>query len=357
MKPLFSNRKSTTVIGVMSGTSLDGLDIAVCNFIFENNKWAFEILKSDTIKYDSNWIKYLGTAHKLSATDLISLHNKYGRFIGLEINKFIYKLGQPVDLIASHGHTVFHQPERGITFQVGNGTTIAEVTGIPTISDFRTTDVGLGGQGAPLVPIGDKLLFSDYDFCLNLGGFANISFEKDEKRIAYDICPVNIVLNLFAEKKGLLFDKDGLLGKTGIINDGLYKELNRLNYYLTDPPKSLGREWVEKYFLPLLKKSDLNFDDKIRTVYEHIAFQLGNSLHPKRKVLITGGGSFNTFLIDRIKKYTKSEIVLPPPQLIDYKEALIFAFLGLLKTRGEVNCLASVTGAVKDSSCGVIYIP
>lgn len=342
------------VIGVMSGTSLDGLDIAAIDFQFKNNKWEFQLIAATTIPYSTNWLKTLKNAPTLSGEKLMELHSEYGNFTGKQINEFIQKTNLKPELIASHGHTIFHQPEKNFTLQIGNGAEIAAVTKTKTVADFRVADIALGGQGAPLVPAGDKQLFSDFEYCLNLGGFANISFDKNNSRVAFDICPVNIVLNYFAEKRGLPFDKNGELGKQGKLNSELLQELNNLEFYSKNPPKSLGREWVENILLPVLvnfKTSDL---DKIRTIYEHIAIQISR-VGKTGKILITGGGAYNSFLIERIKGLSQLEIIIPSKEIIDFKEALIFAFLGVLKIENIINCYASVTGAINDSSCGVIF--
>lgn len=353
MKHLFGN--SVTAIGVMSGTSLDGLDITAVEFNRSENQWNFRILAAETIKYSTEWEEKLGTAHNLPGEKLIELHNEYGHFTGKQINSFMKHNRIIPGFIASHGHTVFHQPEKGFTFQIGNGASIAAETGITTVSDFRTADVLAGGQGAPLVPVGDRLLFAEYEACLNLGGFANVSYEQNKKRIAFDICPVNFVLNNLALKLGKLFDENGNLGRTGKIDENLLKKLNNLEFYKQQPPKSLGREWMDKCFFPILNESETPVTDKLRTIYEHIAIQIAGSVPSSGKMLITGGGAFNSFLTELIDRYAKCKIVIPSPEIIDYKEALIFAFLGLLRLSGEINCYASVTGAEHDSSTGVVY--
>ena len=368
-------------VGLMSGTSLDGLDLVAIKFWQTGKTWNFHIEAAETVTYSNEWKNRLKNAPTVSGVELIQLHTEYGRFLGNETKRFITENNFEPDLIASHGHTIFHQPEKGFTFQAGNGFEIAVVTGITTIADFRSGDVALCGQGAPLVPVGDRLLFSENEFCLNLGGFANISFEKNGKRIAFDICPVNIVLNHFAEKHGFAFDKNGELGRKGKVNDVLLKKLNQLDFYKNAPPKSLGREWVEQIFMPLLDQSDISEEDKLRTVCEHIAQQIseiatvrsegkgkeeggggggGEGKEEDRsegggRMLVTGGGVFNTFLIELITKQIKVELAIPSNEIINFKEALIFAFLGVLKYRGEINCLASVTGAKCDSSAGIMY--
>jgi anhydro-N-acetylmuramic acid kinase len=229
---------------------------------------------------------------------------------------------------------------------------------LPVVYDFRSGDVALGGQGAPLVPIGDKLLFPEYDFCLNLGGFANISYEYKGRRIAYDICPVNIVMNAIAERSGKAYDENGDMAREGMLSHYLLTELNQLGFYKMPPdsPKSLGKEWVIKNINPLLEQYDLADNDLLHTFCEHIAYQVGKSLKGKSKgkLLITGGGAYNSYLLDRMKEHITHDIVLPAKTTIEYKEALLFAFLGVLRTRNEVYCLKSVTGASRDSSGGVI---
>ncbi len=339
----------------MSGTSLDGMDLAACDFELKDSKWHFEIVEAETVSYSQEWETRLMKAPSLSGVELTELHSKYGEFVGKTVDHFMKRTGFSPDLIASHGHTVFHQPEKGFTLQIGNGAEIAAKTQITTIADFRMGDVALGGQGAPLVPIGDEHLFPEYDFCLNLGGFANVSYREDEKRIAYDNCPVNIVLNFYAQKLGIPYDKDGATGATGRIHLPLLNKLNKLSYYSQLPPKSLGREWVEKEFFPLVESFPIPGPDKLRTIYEHIAIQIAKISSDNGKLLITGGGAYNSFLIERIKTLSSLEVTLPDPRIIEYKEALIFAFLGVLRIQNKINCLSSVTGASKDSSCGIIF--
>ncbi|MGE0089226.1 MAG: anhydro-N-acetylmuramic acid kinase [Bacteroidales bacterium] len=345
-------------IGIMSGTSLDGLDIVWVQFE-KNNLWNFKIKKSTTIKYSSELSSKLLYANQLTGLDLVKLSKDFGRFIGTNVNDFIKDFDCKIDFIASHGHTVFHQPDKGITLQIGDGNEIVTTTGLQTICDFRSLDVALGGQGAPLVPIGDRHLFADFDFCINIGGFANISFEKDNKRLAYDICPANIVLNHLVKPIGHEFDKDGEIARSGNFCKELYQELNELDYYELSFPKSLGREWLEGNFFPVLDKYDITTDDKLNTVCYHIANQIVKStnLFQSGKILITGGGAYNSYLIELIKNKSKHQLVIPDKQIVEYKEALIFAFLGLLKINNQINCMASVTGAQRDSCCGVIYNP
>jgi len=350
-------------LGIMSGTSLDGLDLALCNFKLNNNNWEFEIEKAVTIEYDKEWKFKLENATHLSGYQLIELHRRYGEYIGLQVNGFLSTCKSKPSIISSHGHTVFHEPHNKLNFQIGDGSSIAATTGITTVSDFRSLDINLGGQGAPLVPIGDELLFGEFDFCINLGGFANIShFNNNNNRVAYDICPVNIVLNALAGQLHCAFDKDGELGRSGKVDLQLLDNLNKIYYYTQKPPKSLGKEWLEKFVNPIINDNSLSIIDKLRTFYEHVAFQIDNSLkieYTSRgispKVLLSGGGAFNKFLIELIANKSNLDIVIPNKIVIEYKEALIFALLGVLRMHNQVNCLKSVTGAQYDNCGGQIF--
>ena len=267
------------------------------------------------------------------------------------------------DLIASHGHTVFHKPDEGVTLQIGNGKELAERTGIRVVNDFRSEDVSKGGQGAPLVPIGDRDLFYAYDACLNLGGIANISFTEisTQKRIACDISPCNLPLNHLSQKLGQPYDSMGLLARGGDIDDTLLSQLNSLRYYKQQAPKSLGKEWITEEFLPLLDSSELNIFDILASTTQHIACQISDfitdNLKPGSRLLVTGGGAYHTFLIEKIKDNCGVRLVIPNKKIIEYKEALIFAYLGILKIRGEINVLSTVTGASEESSSGIIHNP
>ena len=349
------------IIGTMSGTSLDGLDIAYCTFVFSNNQWTFEINSASTVRFLPKFQNKLATATQLSGLELMKLHNELGNFIGEAINGFIQKNNiniSSIDSISSHGHTIFHQPNINLTTQIGNGANISSITKIPVICDFRSSDIALGGQGAPLVPIGDKTLFSEYDYCINLGGIANVSFEEDNERIAFDICPVNIVLNKLSLELGKPYDENGNLAQSGKIDNNLLNSLNNLNYYKNSNPKSLGIEWIENEIFPIINSSTISIKNKLATFVEHIAIQISKNINTtNKKILLSGGGTFNGFLVKRIKANTNNEIIVPSKQIIDFKEALIFAFLGVLRLRKEVNCLQSVTGATQNNIGGCIYHP
>ncbi len=358
------NPKNISAIGLMSGTSLDGLDIVLAQFSKSENKdWQFQIKHSKTISYSPKWLKKLTDAPNSTAEEITKLNTQYGSYLGEQVNTFCndFKISKnSIHLIASHGHTVFHNPKENYTLQIGSGANIAAETQIKTICDFRTTDVALKGQGAPLVPIGDLHLFKNYAACINLGGFSNISTKVNNTITAYDICPVNIVLNHYSNKLGHAYDNKGELAKLGSINQELLTKLNELPYYKLQAPKSLGREWVENNFLPISDKANLQTKDILNTLTHHMATQIANQLNTlpnKATSLFTGGGSFNTFLIEQIKQRTHCEIKIPSNTIINYKEALIFAFLGVLRNYEQINTLNSVTGATKNNIGGCIYLP
>ncbi len=348
------------VIGVMSGTSLDGIDLCYCQFEHIDEKWHFEIKKSTTIPYTQSWFQQLDQACYASALDLIKLDHDYGSLIGQTVLEFITKHNLQPDFIASHGHTVFHQPKHHYTLQIGKGSHIVKEVQIPVINDFRILDMAYGGQGAPLVPVGDELLFSQYDYCVNLGGFANLSFQDNSgKRVAYDVCPCNMPLNILSQELGKSYDKNGLFAKKGTVNHPLLNQLNDLPFYTRKGAKSLGKEWFESDFFPIIQSFDLSVYDKLATVTAHIAHQLSQSIIKKEntKVLLTGGGAFNHYLISLLKHHHKADFVIPDKEIVNYKEALIFAFLGVLRFRNEINIYHSVTGSEKDTSSGVIWYP
>lgn len=348
-------------LGLMSGTSLDGLDIAYCVFEEKNNIWNWSILQAETIPYPVSLKKRIEQVFHGTAYEYAQLHADLGKYIGEQVNLFVQKhhiSKQQIDLISSHGHTIFHQPQLRFTSQIGCGATIAAITGIKTVCDFRTTDVAKGGQGAPLVPIGDQMLFSGYDAFLNLGGFANISFQRDKKYLAFDICPVNFVLNHYSAQIGQLYDDGGKVAKKGKINQNICLQLDKLDYYAQEGQKSMGREWVDLNILPVLDQID-DVEDILATFVEHISKQITGVLKKYQisSVLISGGGTFNTFLIEQIQKKTTCNLQIPDKQVVNYKEALIFAFLGLLRVEEKTNILSSVTGASTDSVGGAVYLP
>lgn len=348
--------KEYYVTGLMSGTSLDGLDI--CHVRFEFPSLKFEIIETKTLAYSDEWVFRLKNSIHLTARELVKLDMDYGFYMGQKVNEFIREnhIGR-TDLIASHGHTVFHRPDEGYTLQIGNGAAVCAETRIRTVCDFRAQDVALGGQGAPLVPIGDEMIFGGFDACLNLGGFSNISFRKPTGRIAFDISPMNIVLNRLAEKSGEKYDQDGNSARNGTVSISLLEELNALDYYRKPPPKSLGIEFCIDMIFPRIENSSDKVEDLLATFTEHFAVQISKILNENqiKNVLVTGGGAKNKFLLERLKSMTGTEILIPDEKTVDFKEALIFALMGVLKCENQVNVLSSVTGAKKNHSSGIIY--
>nr|WP_315233423.1 anhydro-N-acetylmuramic acid kinase [uncultured Flavobacterium sp.] len=351
-------KEKYTIIGVMSGTSLDGVDLAHIVFTVKNNKWDFQILESETVSYSIDWLNKLKIAVGFSEAALVKLNQDYTQLLAGIISDFIEKYEiKNLDAVCSHGHTILHQPQNGFTLQIGNLPEIATLINQTVVCDFRVQDVQLGGQGAPLVPIGDRILFSEYEYCMNLGGFSNVSFEQNNKRIAFDISPVNTVLNFYANQLGLDYDDKGSISRTGICNKDLLNELNALDFYQKKHPKSLGFEFVKETVLPIIEKYSIPIEDKLHTFTEHVALQIALALPNKNgSLFITGGGAYNDFLIERIQYHLpKMKLIIPSAKILEFKEALIFALLGVLKLRGEINVLSSVTGAKTDHSSGVIY--
>ena len=354
--------ESYSLIGLMSGTSGDGLDLAHCHFEFQKGGWSYEILQTETRPFPDALGKALGESHLLSGLELSLLDVNFGQWMGEQVKAFCLERQVKPMAVASHGHTVFHQPEKGLSLQIGNGWALHQASGEKVIADFRMLDVQLGGQGAPLVPIGDRLLFSQIDFCINLGGISNLSLEKNGQRIAFDCSPFNLLLNQEALKLGSPYDKDGAWARSGALDTPLLEELNGLPFYSLHGAKSLGRESIEQLFIPLIEKRGLPPKDNLRTLVEHYAIQIAalirtHSSKATPSVLLTGGGAYNRYFVERLDHQLRQNWVQveATKELIEFKEALIFAFLGVLRLRGEANALASVTGASRDSSGGAIY--
>ena len=347
-----------TVLGVMSGTSLDGIDLALVYFE-KKESWNFKIIQAETIPYPNHWLTRLQKLTQLKLDDLRDLDAAYTNYLAKVIKEFLKKYPtEKLDFISSHGHTALHQPQQGITYQIGNLPQLATTLNHPVICDFRVADVALRGQGAPLVPGGEVHLFTDYVACVNLGGFANITQLNQQPTIAYDITAVNVVLNTLAQKQGKPYDKNGAIAASGKLIDSLFQELNALAFYFSLPPKSLGLEWVKSTIVPLLDQyHQESIADLLHTYTVHCANQIAKQLPRRGNVLFTGGGAFNSFLMEKIKVFSSCAIVLPEAELIEYKEALIFAFLGVLRDLQLDNCLASVTGAKHNHCSGNIFMP
>ena len=359
-----SEKKTTRILGMMSGTSLDGLDMALCEFGKSSGNWTFRILHTAFTPYGPGMRSRLQGAISLPAHQLLAFHEEYGNWLGVQASKMLRDAGVPVHAIASHGHTVHHRPEEGFTFQLGAPQQVALVTECATVGDVRSLDVALGGQGAPLVPVGDRLLFGQYRFCLNLGGISNLSFERDGRRIAFDIGVANMLLNHLCLPLGMDYDKNGALARRGVVAPHLLEALDSLPYYDKPFPKSIGYEWFRDAVLPVLAKFPDRPENQLRTAVEHIAGQIARQLRSLAgeepcEVLVTGGGAFNGFLLEIMQQKAGPgrQLVVPGAELISFKEALVFAFLGALRLAGAPNVLASVTGARRDSCSGVVYYP
>ena len=342
----------------MSGTSLDGVDIAYCTFTFEQG-WTFTLEAAQTVPYPAAWTATLKSAHTLSAERLLALDSEYGTYLGSLCNTFIRKNKiKDLHFVASHGHTIFHQPENKFTLQIGNGNALHAATSLPVINDFRSLDVLYGGQGAPLVPIGDRFIFNEYDVCLNLGGIANLSLDYKKERIAYDVCFLNMGLNYLAQKMKKSYDAAGGTASNGEVNDALLKKIEKVYSGIRDKRPSLGRELFERKIRPLLDNKAISTKDKLRTFTESAAQEIVNAVkkYGNKTVLCTGGGAFNSFLVYRMVELAGDDItfVIPEDDIINFKEAIVFAFLGVLRIRNEANSLKSVTGASQDSSGGVM---
>ncbi len=348
-------------VGLMSGTSLDGLDIALVDFTHENKEYSFTVIEAETITYTASRRSALQAAPSLNGYQLLQLHRDYGKWLGEQVQQFLMNHDQTADFIGSHGHTLFHDPQIGFNFQLGEGSALAVSAGIPTYCDFRSLDILLGGQGAPLVPIGDKYLFPEYRFCLNLGGFANLSVNAGAGMLAYDISACNLVLNYFAQRFGVEYDQGGSLARSGKFRSELFQALEAMEYYSKTPPKSLGREWFEAELLPVLEAYADSPQDVLHTFTEHLAGQIAQSIkphcRPNDKLLVTGGGAHNDYLMSRLVQLAPIEIIKPSRMIIDFKEAIVFAFLAYLRQIGQANVLRSVTGARFDHFGGTFHLP
>ncbi|MGB0849926.1 MAG: anhydro-N-acetylmuramic acid kinase [Bacteroidia bacterium] len=351
------------IVGVMSGTSMDGLDLAHCTLEEqEEGKWHYTINAAKTVSYGEKWRLRLSKLRHQNSMIFHKTDRFYGQFIGENIKEFLSENDLEADLISSHGHTVFHQPENNITVQIGDGNSIYAYTGIPTVTNFRALDVVLGGEGAPLVGVADQMLYGEYDMCLNLGGFANISADINGNRVAYDVGPCNIILNRIAREFDKEYDENGEIAERGSIDYDLLTDLNEIDYYSYEPPKSLGREWISSNFWGHVRNSVAKKEDKMKTLVDHIAQQVGNNIEDLcsgdasgKRVYITGGGAFNSTLISHIRMHTEAEVVVPEAKIVEYKEALAFALLGILRVQNKTNVFNVATGATQSSVSGSLY--
>ncbi len=348
------------VIGLMSGTSLDGVDMVCCLLKQREGKWVYAIEATQTVRYSASWREKLAHAQQLSAEEFLLLDFEYGKYLGVLVQAFIMKNKlRGIKFISSHGHTIFHQPSKNFTFQLGDGNALHAATGFPVICDFRRLDVALDGQGAPLVPVGDRELFGEYDICLNLGGIANVSMESKGRRIAYDVCFANMGLNDLASKAGMQYDKNGTLASDGVVNESMLRELKAAYEKFRKKRPSLGYELYVKFIKPILDRDSIALKDRLATFVESIAYEISLTIPKSGKtlsMLCTGGGAFNAFLMYRIVELSEDRvsIIIPDDDVVKFKEAIVFAFLGVLRTRNEINCLKSVTGAKRDNSGGIM---
>ncbi|NUO02944.1 MAG: anhydro-N-acetylmuramic acid kinase [Saprospiraceae bacterium] len=358
-------------LGLMSGSSLDGLDLAFCDLKFTEtgDLTAWHLVASDTLPFSENWKKTLAELPSGSALQLAEAHAGFGEYVGDLVNLFLKKYQLVPDFIASHGHTIFHYPNKRFTTQIGDGAAIAARTGIMVIDNFRAQDIALGGQGAPLAPLADRVLFSDYDFCLNLGGISNLTFKANNGRyVAYDIGGANQVLNALVQPLGLAYDDRGQLAASGKLNADLKTKADALPYFSQPYPKSLGNDWVRREHTPIFVEYDCPVADKLHTACRHIAGQIAvhltqtlereNVKREQYKLLATGGGALNDFLIACIREACRDqqvEIVVPDARIISFKEAILMALMGALRLLGKPNCIASVTGAGRDAVSGAVH--
>lgn len=356
-------------IGLMSGSSLDGLDVAYCKFEWVDGNLQWEMLDSVCLNYEEKWRNRLKKLYSQDALTFVKTHSNYGYYLGDIVKKFCEERGLKPDVVALHGHTVFHEPDNGFSTQVGCGAALAARSGIPTVTDFRNTDIANGGQGAPLVPVADRDLFAGRDFYLNIGGIVNISARKpDGQMVAYDVCAGNVAMNFSAAQLGMKYDIDGISAASGEINDWLFDELNSEDYFRVPYPKSLSNKWVQSRVIPLLIKARMAPDDKLATLAEHIAYRVAEAVDGLRnreglgsgpfKMMLTGGGVFNRHIVKRLQYHLQNvEMEVPSNELINFKEAIMMAYLGVLRMEGMPGSLASVTGASKDCISGAIYMP
>lgn len=349
------------VIGLMSGSSLDGIDVAYCIFSNIDNVWTFNLAHTECIEWDEAIREELKQAIQLSGKDLWHLHTRLGRYFGEKINAFVARngLNGQVDFIASHGHTVFHFPEQHFTTQIGDGAQMSAVTGLPTIVDFRSKDIALHGNGAPVVPIGEKYLFRANKLFLNIGGIANVSYHNADRIIGFDVCCANQLLNYLASNIDKPFDEHGAIAASGTVRQDLLMQLNVVPFFALPFPKSLDNGFSQTELIPIVDSYSYTVADKLATSCEHIAIQLNTSLQfvqdKTEPIFTTGGGAFNSYLLQRIEAVSNRKVAVPPADIVNYKEALVIAFMGVLRWRNEINVLRTVTGAKVNSVNGAIY--
>lgn len=355
--------KTYRVVGIMSGSSMDGIDLALCSFTGHDRQWSYQLLDAVTVHMEEKWRVRLSQLQYQHAQVYVKTDVFFGRYLGELVKEFLEDAGTTADFVASHGHTVFHDPDGWVTAQIGCGQTLSATCGLPVVNDFRRYDVANGGQGAPLVGLGDEILFPDADCCLNLGGFSNISCHSGDKKLAYDISPCNIILNRLAREKGLAYDDGGAIAAEGEIIYPLLNRLDSIPYYSQSGPKSLSREWINREFWHHVRDfDDERLEDRMKTLVAHIGNQIGKNIEALsdgngtgKKVLVTGGGALNETLLDHIRAATDADIEVPDAGLLHFKEALIFGLLGVLRIENTFNTASAYTGAKRDSIGGALH--
>lgn len=367
--------KTYKVIGLMSGSSLDGLDIAYCSFTVRPSeasiivtKW--DLLQAATAPFSEQWRARLSHLPTVSALAFAKTHTYFGHYMAELVQPFLQKYSIEPDFIAAHGHTIFHYPDQNMTAQIGDGAALAALTGYPVICDFRTQDVAAGGEGAPLAPLADKLLFGEYDFFLNIGGIINISCNANGKYVAFDITAANQVLNELAKQLGLAYDADGQLAAAGSLSEQAFHDANDIPYFDAPYPKSLDNQWVREHIMPHFLHPQTTVEDRLRTTCEHIGYQTAKAIRQivereqldttkPYRLLATGGGALNRFLVQTIERYCQKvldiEIIIPDQRIIEFKEAVLMALMGVLRVENVPNCLKTVTGAKRNAIGGAIY--
>lgn len=364
-----SQTKTYHVIGIMSGSSLDGIDLAYCRFTTGTDlQFDWELILGETMPLPENWQARLAHLPTQNAVTFAKTHVYFGHFLAKTVNQFVeqHQITQ-LDFISSHGHTIFHNPDKRYTTQIGCGSAIAALTGYPVINDFRMQDIAINGEGTPIAPAADRYLYSDYDFCLNIGGIANITSQIQEDPIAFDISPANQLLNYLSGQLGFAFDNDGQIAASGNLLPELLQLLQGYPYYKSPPPKSISNEWIVSELLPILASFEASIEDKLHTVTQFIAIEVSNSLirltqdssHAEYRLMLSGGGSKNKYLIESIKSCLSGqlniELIVPSTETIDFKEAILMGLMGVLRVLNVPNCFSTVTGARFDTIGGAIH--
>lgn len=359
------------VVGIMSGSSLDGLDIALCRFEQDDlsGKLSFDLVDTAAIPFDENMMSRLGVGATMDVRSLKKLEVDLSRYIAESVNQFLEAGAHTADYISCHGHTIWHVPEDGYTVQIGQGAIISELTGTPCICDLRSNDMAVGGQGAPVAPIVEQILFPEFDFYINLGGIANVSFHSDQEVISWDSVPCNQILNHYASQKGLPYDDGGSLAESGKVDKGLKEAWMSLPYFGRSYPKSMDNTWVKNHFLAGASSFDVSIEDALATMVDVCVSQIQGDIKDHvgdtggqhlRKCLITGGGAHNTYLVSQLSEvltHDDIEVIKPKDEIVDYKEAILMALMGFLRIEGISNTISSVTGARTNTIGGAVYVP